>query len=93
MSESTKISTDLPSQKLGLMARWAIGFTAWAERWYPDSFVFASLAVIVVALADLALGAKPMDVATSFGGGFWTMIPFTMQMTIVVISGYVVATS
>jgi short-chain fatty acids transporter len=93
MSGLAKDTTGIPSQKIGLMARWAIGFTAWAERWYPDSFVFAALAVIVVALADLALGAKPMEVAASFGGGFWTLIPFTMQMTIVVISGYVVATS
>jgi short-chain fatty acids transporter len=77
----------------GLMARCAIGFTAWSERWYPDSFVFAALAVIGVALADLLLGADPLAVATSFGNGFWTLIPFTMQMTIVVISGYVVATS
>jgi short-chain fatty acids transporter len=71
----------------------AIGFTSWSERWYPDSFVFAALAVIGVAVADLMLGAKPGDIASSFGNGFWTLIPFTMQMTIVVISGYVVATS
>lgn len=89
----SKTDSTASSPRIGLMARWAIGFTGWAERWYPDSFVFAALAVIVVAVADLALGAKPMDVASSFGGGFWTMIPFTMQMTIVVISGYVVATS
>ncbi|PKU24473.1 short-chain fatty acid transporter [Telmatospirillum siberiense] len=93
MTNMSKNDGTAASPQLGLMARWAIGFTGWAERWYPDSFVFAALAVIVVAVADLALGAKPMEVAASFGGGFWTMIPFTMQMTIVVISGYVVATS
>ncbi len=76
-----------------MISRLAIRFTLWSERWYPDSFVFAALAVIIVALADIAMGASPATVATSFGSGFWTLVPFTMQMTIVVISGYVVAVS
>ena len=38
-------------------------------------------------------GATPAAVATSFGDGFWSLITFTMQMAMVVISGYVVATS
>ncbi len=93
MTELSNNGSSASSPQSGPMARWAIGFTAWSERWYPDSFVFAALAVIGVALADLALGAKPVEIAASFGNGFWTLIPFTMQMTIVVISGYVVATS
>ncbi len=74
-------------------AEMAISFTSWAERWYPDSFVFAALTVIVVAAAALLLGAKPLDVANAFGSGFWTIITFTMQMTFVTITGYVVATA
>jgi short-chain fatty acids transporter len=76
-----------------VISRLAIKFTTWSERWYPDSFVFAALAVIIVAIADLAVGADPQAVVTSFGTGFWTLVPFTMQMAIVVISGYVVAVS
>ena len=38
-------------------------------------------------------GAAPMAVAKSFGDGFWSLITFTMQMTIVAIGGYVVAGS
>jgi short-chain fatty acids transporter len=34
-----------------------------------------------------------VSVAKSFGEGFWSLITFTMQMAMVVISGYVVATS
>ena len=33
----------------GFMVRIAIGFTAWAERWFPDAFVFVAIAVVVVA--------------------------------------------
>ena len=77
----------------GQLARIAIAFTTWSERWYPDTFVFAALAVLVVAGADLILGAQPKDIATSFGTGFWSLIPFTMQMAFVAITGYVLATS
>ena len=77
----------------GGLARVAIAFTAWSERWYPDSFVFAALAVLAVAVAAFALGAAPKDIAVGFGTGFWSLIPFTMQMAFVAITGYVVATS
>jgi short-chain fatty acids transporter len=71
----------------------AIGFTLWAERWFPDAFIFVAIAVVVVSLAALGNGATPLAVSRAFGDGFWSLIPFTMQMTFVVIGGYVVATS
>ncbi|WP_397452428.1 short-chain fatty acid transporter [Pseudomonas sp. NA-150] len=74
-------------------ARFALRCASWAERWFPDSWVFAVLAVVIVAIATMAMGAKPTDTANAFGDGFWTLIPFTMQMAFVVIGGYVVASS
>ncbi len=74
-------------------ARFALRCSSFAERWFPDSWVFAALAVIIVALATLAMGAKPTAAAMAFGDGFWSLIPFTMQMAFVVIGGYVVASS
>src|SRR6187455_2929046 len=77
----------------GALVRIAIGFTAWAERWFPDAFVFVAIAVVVVALAALGNGASPLAVSKAFGDGFWSLITFTMQMAFVAIGGYVVATS
>ncbi|WP_213878807.1 TIGR00366 family protein [Pseudomonas sp. dw_358] len=74
-------------------ARFALACSHWAERWFPDSWVFAALAVVIVAVAALAMGAAPAVTATAFGDGFWSLIPFTMQMAFVVIGGYVVASS
>ncbi len=71
----------------------AIRCANWAERWFPDSWVFASTALSVVTLAALLIGSPPAQIANAFGNGFWTLIPFTMQMAFVVISGYVVASS
>jgi len=77
----------------GMLVRIAIGFTTWAERWFPDAFVFVAIAVVVVALAALGNGASPLAVSRAFGEGFWSLITFTMQMAFVAIGGYVVATS
>jgi len=81
------------TQRDGVLVRIAIAFTAWAERWFPDAFVFVAIAVVIVALAALINGASPMAVSEAFGDGFWSLITFTMQMAFVAIGGYVVATS
>lgn len=74
-------------------ARLALRCSGWAERWFPDSWVFATLGVLLAVLAVLLMGASPATTAKAFGDGFWSLIPFTMQMAFVVIGGYVVATS
>lgn len=75
------------------LERLALKITNWAERWFPDSYIFAVLALAIVCLGALIAGVSPHAIATSFGEGYWSLIPFTMQMAIVVISGYVVASS
>ncbi|AMM25980.1 short-chain fatty acid transporter [Variovorax sp. PAMC 28711] len=77
----------------GVLTQLGLRFTAWAERWFPDAFVFAAIAVAVVAIAALANGSSPQVIAKSFGDGFWSLIVFTMQMALVAIGGYVVASS
>ena len=75
------------------LQRTALSFTRWAEHWFPDAFVFALIALAVVVLAALGNGAGPLAISKAFGDGFWSLIPFTMQMAMVAISGYVVAVS
>ena len=93
MPEAQKISRPAPDAPRGGLERLAYGFTAWAEKWFPDAFVFVVLTLLAVVAALLAMGAAPLEIANQFGAGFWTLIPFTLQMSMVVISGYVVATS
>ena len=73
--------------------RMALRSAAFAERWFPDAYVFAALGVVVVAACAIGFGASPRDTALQFGAGYWSLIPFTMQMAFVVIGGYVVATA
>ena len=87
-------SSDPSSTRPGPLARFALAMTAWTERWVPDAFVFALLAtVVVVAAALLGTPAGLMGVAGIWGTGFWELIPVTMQMSLVSITGYVLASA
>src|SRR5262245_15214023 len=85
--------TPMPSADTGWMVCAALRCAAWAERWFPDAYVFAVLGVILVAAAALAFGASATATVGAFGDGYWSLIPFTMQMVFVVVGGYVVATA
>ncbi len=92
MSIEVTASRHVP-QESGRLERIAVSVSNWSEKWFPDAYVFAALAVIIVALGTWAMGAPAAAVAQGFGDGFWTLIPFTMQMAVVAISGYIVAVS
>ena len=65
-----------------------------AERWLPDAFIFALLATVVAVAAGIAVGGATSPAgADIWGKGFWSLIPFTMQMALIVITGTVVATA
>ena len=94
MSRAAAVDREAGEQvREGAWARLALRFADFVERWFPDAFVFALVAVAVAAVAALVMGAPATAVADSFSTGFWDLIPFTMQMALVVVTGYVVATS
>src|SRR5712672_2017829 len=78
---------------LGAMQRLGASLADWSEKWFPDAYVFAGIAVAIVCAAALAIGRSPTEISVDFGKSFWNLIPFTMQMAFVVIGGYVVAVS
>lgn len=76
-----------------ILQRFAMRVSDWSEKWFPDSYIFALLGVIIVAIAAIGIGAPAQDVAISFGDGFWSLIPFTLQMCMLIVVGYVVSVS
>jgi short-chain fatty acids transporter len=79
------------------LERFAARTTDLAERWVPDAFVFALGATLVVVAAafvvDPAARSSPVKIVDAWGNGFWTLIPFTLQMAMIIIGGYVLASS
>jgi short-chain fatty acids transporter len=77
----------------GRLARTGVALSNWSERWFPDPLVFALVGIVVVFLIGVAAGEKPADLAIQGGKSFWSLIPFTMQMVMIIIGGYVVAST
>ncbi len=75
------------------LIRLGLSVSDWSERWFPDAFVFALVAIVIVFVAGVLLGKSPTKMTEYFGSGFWGLITFTMQMALIIIFGYVVAAS
>ena len=55
--------------------------------------MFALAAIVLVFIGGMFAGVKPVTMATEFGNGFWSLVNFTMQMAMVIVGGFVVASS
>jgi len=100
LDAATKHGTPDDGEPRGVLARAAARFTSWAERWIPDAFVFALAATFLVFVAAVLMLRKQHGWRSStlqsveiWGTGFWELIPFTLQMALVIITGYVAATT
>ena len=77
-----------------MLARLSLALTNWAERWIPDAFIFALIATFLVAVAALfATPASLPAIVDAWGRGFWDLIPFTLQMALIIMTGHVLASS
>ncbi len=77
----------------GGLVRIGLALSNWSERWFPDPLVFALAGIVVVFICGLLLHQPASKLAIQGGKNFWTLVPFTMQMVMIIIGGYVVATT
>jgi len=75
------------------LVRFGLGLANWSERWFPDPLVFALLGIVVVFVAGVLLHQPATQLAIQGGKNFWTLVNFTMQMVMIIIGGYVVAST
>lgn len=69
-------------------------FTKLVERYLPDPFIFVILlTIITLSIANLATPATTLEVITSWGSGFWNLLSFAMQMLLVLVTGYMLAST
>src|SRR5213592_2889185 len=64
-----------------------------SERFFPDAFVFALAAIVIVFASGLVISVPAVRLTTELGNGFWSLVNFTMQMALVIVGGFVVASS
>jgi len=69
-------------------------FSQKMQRWLPDAFVIAILLTLVVFMAGLFLQQQSvLEMANHWGGGFWKLLSFSMQMLLILVLGSLVAIS
>lgn len=67
-------------------------FTNLVNKYLPDPFVIAiALTIVAGVLAMTVEGTSFIDTATFWGSGFWDLLGFTMQMTMILLTGFVLA--
>jgi short-chain fatty acids transporter len=73
--------------------RTGVRLADWAERWWPDPFVFVLIAVLLIFAITVMAGTPVTKAVNYYGSSFWSLIPFTLQTALVIVAGYVLAVS
>ena len=74
------------------LERLGMGLSNWVERWMPSPFLFAILLTyLVYVVALVAEPSGPTDLVFYWYEGFWGFLEFAMQMTLILMTGFVVA--
>ncbi|MBC9247832.1 short-chain fatty acid transporter [Paracoccus sp. 11-3] len=64
------------------------------ERWLPDPFIFVIVLTLVAAVAAIVTqGTPPLALIRMWGDGFWELLSFAMQMLLVLVTGFILASS
>jgi short-chain fatty acids transporter len=64
------------------------------ERWLPDPFVLVLLLTLLVFVAGMAVeGQGPIQMIEHWGNGFWNLLSFAMQMVLILVTGWILAST
>ena len=62
------------------------------ENWMPSPFLFAIILTYIVYVAAIVVEGTGLGEAVGFWyGGFWNFLSFAMQMTLILMTGFVIA--
>ena len=74
-----------------LMTRFFVNLV---QKYLPDPFLFAVILTFVVFIGGVFLtDSSPLDMVIHWGGGFWGLLTFSMQMVLVLVTGHALANS
>jgi len=69
-------------------------FSRWAGKYIPDPFLFAILLTFVTFVMGMVFADQgPLKMLEFWHQGFWELLKFAMQMCIILVTGYALATT
>lgn len=64
------------------------------DRYLPDPYIFVLILTLIVIAAAMAVeGLGPIAVIGMWGDGFWGLLAFSMQMLLVLVTGFMLAST
>lgn len=77
-----------------LFDRLTAGSVKLVERFLPDPYIFAIiLTFFVFIIAMITTGSGPITIVEAWYGGFWSLLLFSMQMAMILVTGTILATA
>jgi len=77
-----------------MFKRFTNGCVTLVQKYLPDPFLFAIvLTIIVFVLGIFATGQSPLQMVVHWGNGFWSLLAFAMQMSLVLVTGHTLASA
>lgn len=69
-------------------------FSDWARKYMPDPFLFAVLLTFFTFILGIIFtDSGPFDMLKHWNKGFWDLLSFSMQMCLILVTGYGLATT
>ena len=69
-------------------------FSRWADKYMPDPFLFAILLTfLTLILGVIFTDSGPFAMLKHWHKGFWELLTFAMQMCLILVTGYALATT
>jgi short-chain fatty acids transporter len=77
-----------------MLQRLAVALTGWSTRWVPDAWIIAVILSIITYILGLVFTkSTPYQLVQHWGNGFWILLSFAMQMCLIIVTGYILATT
>ncbi len=79
---------------MSMLQKLASASTRWSTRWVPDAWVIAIvLTIIAYFLGFIFTKSTAYQLFQYWGNGFWVLLSFGMQMCLIIMTGYILATT
>ena len=84
----------MAKEKQGLFKRFTTFCVTLMQKYLPDPFIFCAILTFIVFIGSMVFTRQtPLEIIGHWSGGFWSLLGFSMQMALVLVTGHTMASS
>lgn len=92
MSQTSSTKVREQPEKRGVMLTLAEFFSKVVQRYLPDPLAIAIILTVLSVVLALTVGrSNPLEIIEYWGGGFWDLLAFGMQVVLIILTGFLLA--